>query len=594
LRLESGTESETGTWNLELEIQDKVVILLPIVDRELRVAARRKTTFWTRVVAAVLAISIFAGMQAMGALPRSFFANSGPALFGTMKWLSFLFACLAGVFLTSDCLSEEKREGTLGLLFLTDLRGYDVVLGKFISNSLQASYGLLAAFPVIALCLMMGGVSGAEFWRMVLIVCNTLFFSLNAGLLISSISREAVKAMNGTLLVCVTFVLGLPLADLVNADWEMANFSPLLSAASPGYLFVTAGPVVAKDFWLFLAIQHGAGWAFLVLSSVCAPRTWQDKTSSAGAQRQTFWRHWRYGGGQCRAALRHKLLAKNPLLWLALRDRWLRRLVWIVTFGALGLLGWSILRRGDFKTPLVVGYYLQPLLTLALKLWLALQASRFFVDAIRNGAMELVLVAPVSAGQIVHSQWTALWRTFLIPALVAVGLKIAGGVAMILEMQRSMAGVSSAPGFNFLQYQAVSLASSLINFIADLVALSWFGMWLGLTNRKTSVAVVKNVSFVLALPWLALMFVQGLVMGLLAFATGFGGGFGGLIWWLGPLVTTILNLAKDIFFIRWSIRKLTRNFPEIVTRDGSPARRRLPPPLPSVQPPSVIAGSPLA
>ena len=29
---------------------------------------------------------------------------------------------------TADSLSAEKREGTLGLLFLTDLRGYDVVL----------------------------------------------------------------------------------------------------------------------------------------------------------------------------------------------------------------------------------------------------------------------------------------------------------------------------------------------------------------------------------------------------------------------------------------------------------------------------------
>src|SRR5262249_679085 len=135
----------------------------------------------------------------------------GSVLFEILKWMSFPCVCLAGVFLTSDCLSEEKREGTLGLLFLTDLRGYDVVFGKLLANSLRAVFGLLAIFRVIGLTLLMGGVSAGEFWRMMLLLANTVFFSLALGVFISSISRDALKAMNGTLLVCLLFVLGLPL-----------------------------------------------------------------------------------------------------------------------------------------------------------------------------------------------------------------------------------------------------------------------------------------------------------------------------------------------------------------------------------------------
>ena len=67
-------------------------------------------------------------------------------------------------------MSEEKREGTLGLLFLTDLRGFDVVLGKLVACSLRGAYGLVAALPVIGLALLMGGVTGFELWRLALVL----------------------------------------------------------------------------------------------------------------------------------------------------------------------------------------------------------------------------------------------------------------------------------------------------------------------------------------------------------------------------------------------------------------------------------------
>ena len=70
--------------------------------------------------------------------------------------VAFGFALLSGLFLTSDCISEEKREGTLGLLFLTDLTGYDVVFGKLAATSLHVFYAMVAIFPVLAIPLLMG------------------------------------------------------------------------------------------------------------------------------------------------------------------------------------------------------------------------------------------------------------------------------------------------------------------------------------------------------------------------------------------------------------------------------------------------------
>src|SRR5207244_13589599 len=116
---------------------------------------------------------------------------------------------LAGVFLTADCLSEEKRDGTLGLLFLTDLRGYDVVLGKFVAMLVNALYGLLALLPIMAIPLLLGGVTGGEFWRRALTLIEALLVSLAAGIWISALVRVSQRAMGSALglLLCIVAVL---------------------------------------------------------------------------------------------------------------------------------------------------------------------------------------------------------------------------------------------------------------------------------------------------------------------------------------------------------------------------------------------------
>src|SRR6266567_1938766 len=103
---------------------------LPIVERELRVAARRKNTFWTRMAAALAAVLI-AGWALLTTGFFPFPVNAGQMMFSALSGLAFAYCLLGGILKTTDCLSEEKREGTLGLLFLTDLSGHDVVLGKW-------------------------------------------------------------------------------------------------------------------------------------------------------------------------------------------------------------------------------------------------------------------------------------------------------------------------------------------------------------------------------------------------------------------------------------------------------------------------------
>ena len=107
------------------------MIFLPIVE----VAARRSQIYRARFVMALIAI-IFCAWQLL-TFSQGMIApgSEGQSLFRTLSTLAFIYSLFVGTQVTADCLSAEKRDGTLGLLFLTDLKGYDVILGKLVARS---------------------------------------------------------------------------------------------------------------------------------------------------------------------------------------------------------------------------------------------------------------------------------------------------------------------------------------------------------------------------------------------------------------------------------------------------------------------------
>src|SRR5215471_2099926 len=235
------------------------VTFLPIVERELRVAARKRSTYWLRVVAVAIALVLGTGFMLISIAGGVGTAHLGGGLFATLTWLALVPAIFAGLFFTSDALSEEKREGTLGFLFLTDLRGYDVASGKLLATSLRGSFAMLAFFPVLAITQLMGGVTGGEFWKTTLALLNVLFFSLSAGLLVSALSRDSQKAMGGTLLLLIVLMAGGPVVDAFTNPGG-GSFLPRLSLLSPVYAFVEA-----SSQW-----GHPPFWLSMLMSSLCA------------------------------------------------------------------------------------------------------------------------------------------------------------------------------------------------------------------------------------------------------------------------------------------------------------------------------------
>src|SRR4051812_42024442 len=121
------------------------MIVFSVAARELSVASRRPRTFKMRVWFAVVAIAAMFWLVATSASIS--LADSGKRLFEALSNFAFIYALLAGMLFTSDSLTDEKRQNTLGLLFLTDLSGHDIVIGKLAATSVHAFYGMMAILP---------------------------------------------------------------------------------------------------------------------------------------------------------------------------------------------------------------------------------------------------------------------------------------------------------------------------------------------------------------------------------------------------------------------------------------------------------------
>ncbi|MDB6020283.1 MAG: family transporter protein, partial [Pedosphaera sp.] len=286
---------------------------LPIVDRELRVAARLTATYRNRSIIAGVVTFVAMVMFALGAFSTSP-SHVGSSMFWTLAYMALAFCLLEGVRKTADCLCEEKREGTLGLLFLTDLKGYDIVLGKLAAKSLSSIYGLLSVLPVLALSLLLGGITAGEYWRIVLALANILFFSLCAGMWVSCWSRDERQAMTASFMLVALWV-AVPLLIGWHSLYPLSPVYAFEAGAARAYLFAPG------DYWQSLGIAQGLSWAMLLWASLAVPHCWrEEKFNALSAQ---WWRRspkMRPHDALRRARRRAQMLDINPAYWLAGRN----------------------------------------------------------------------------------------------------------------------------------------------------------------------------------------------------------------------------------------------------------------------------------
>ena len=476
-----------------------MLTLLPVVDRELRVCARRSRTYWVRLAAAIAAITLCIWVCFWMAR-REAPTTTGRWLFSYLTVLAMGYALLVGPFITADCLSEEKREGTLGLLFLTDLRSFDVVLGKWLANSLNGLYGLLAVLPTLGIPLLLGGVTPGEYGRTALAVVNAILFSLTAGMFVSAISRDQAKAI----LTTMVFILGLSgllpgLETVLRTGFfkhQLASpiISSLFSPAYTAYLASDAGYRAGPNYyWISLGLVYAFAWALMLATAIVVPRTWQEAPEEKPVTRRWLWRLG-YTRGWRRTFRRR--LEKNPVFAVAARLRWPHFVFWsLLTLVAINVY-WLTYGYRLSSAAYQFHQYFSNALVFTNRVWLCVMSCRFWLEARRCGALELILTSPVPVKTILRGQWRALTLLFGGPVFIIALLH----VFYVEESIRQNASRSAIPAA-LIQMYAMSAARSFVNFFTDVFAIAWVGAWVSLSSRRPTFAILKTFALVILIPW---------------------------------------------------------------------------------------------
>jgi ABC-type transport system involved in multi-copper enzyme maturation permease subunit len=511
---------------------------LPIVERELRVAARRHSTFWMRLVLALAAIAI--GFFLYLAHAQMTPPTLGKEIFGGLGALALFYCLASGRRLTADCLSEEKREGTLGLLFLTDLKGYDVILGKLAATSVTGFYGLLAVLPVLAIPLLMGGVAHGEFWRAVLVLVDTFLFSLTVGVFASVLSRDTRQAMGINLLLLLALVAVPPAIACLIAYLEDSNqvIRPLLFSC-PAYSYYLCFDAnyrfAGQHFWISVGLIHALTWLLAALSSWMVPRSWQDRDSGKSEARWADrWRIWVYGNAAQRRALRTRLLQVNPFCWLASRARFKPAGVWFflgfVACWWLYMCAVMHLHWTEESLSMTTALFLNSVL----KLWIGIEACQRLAEEQKMGSLELVLSTPLNERAILRGQLLALRRQFLKPLALVIGVEI---VFMLAASRPSVLPAEEAAK------QAAFGVTGIVLLILDIVALTWVALLAALTAKSANRASASAISRVLLFPWIGFAAIAVIAGLWTAGGPGPGWKFYLYLWfWLGVLTDLALGL----------------------------------------------------
>jgi hypothetical protein len=234
----------------------------PLIERELRIALRKQRPVRQRV------------RMAAGCLAATLFILTQYSVTGAGKGLHLLL-CVAALYIVvrapnriSGIFAAERREQTLGLLFLSGLSAVEIFTSKVLSAALIVFTDLLAITPMLALPFLLGGISFDLFVATVVCWPTLLFFVLSVSLLASALTTDEGAA----LLIAVVLAIGICASSVIlwavlerghgsTATFWWLQFCP---AYAPWLVFKRAASGNSPEFWMNMA--SSLAWSILCLT----------------------------------------------------------------------------------------------------------------------------------------------------------------------------------------------------------------------------------------------------------------------------------------------------------------------------------------
>jgi len=498
---------------------------LPIIQRELTVASRRRETWALRLFfAGGLGLAYIAALF----VDRNSLRTQGPTALLFLAFAGFSLSIGAGPYLTADAISSEKREGTLGLLFLTPLNGLQLVLGKMVTHSLQVILAVLGAIPFLFLPLLLGGVTWGEIVRIVLVLLLTLLLSLALGIFWSTLAEEARTTGMGSIVSMLMLILVPWLGSFVRylasggtMSWNvMAAFSPaatLIQAFDSAYRSpggrIAFGFSGAGMFWMSAALQVLLAVAFIAFAGVRLTRSWRLDHQTIGTPKEPGTgtgtgdsvdkransvplRKRRFSRAQSR------LRRQQPLVWLAGRHldegRWVWALRWalVLFFGIMLVIAVTTSRwQQGFIAALFATFFLH----LISRLQLSWASIRWLQEDRRTGALELLLTTPITESEVVEAHHDSLRRAQRRILYILLGMNVILQVTVVCFWEHLH--MDNDAGHMF----TIFFVGGALVTLADFVTVRWLGLREGLRQPTPSKAASRVFVSLYAVAWAILV-----------------------------------------------------------------------------------------
>jgi len=401
--------------------------LWPLIERELRCSARHRFAWDLRIIGAGLLLLAFLYFN----LTAQTGSSSGGRLFSYLHLTLFILIWVLVPFLTADCLSRERREQTLGLLFLSEIKAGPIVAAKTFTHALKALTLWTAVVPILMLPIMSGGVGWREILLSLCINLGSMCLALGAGLLSSCSTESSSRAMILTAclsaLFCAAFSFGVPFVllqrmgllktVLKNISWRFLPESLVVVTDGGGAWSMPMGPKRTGQWVEGTAIS--AAGCVLILIFIILFAAWRIRHSWRGKALSPLM-NWLFRAF-CRPVLLQGVLKRwtrrslehNPVSWLQQRN-WTGRLIAWIWLGLVVLFCSGALMFPDLFEEVRIYRIMGILMVLVL----AIAATGSLRRERESGLLELLLVSPLGARSIVFGRLRGLWIQFLPGTLV--------------------------------------------------------------------------------------------------------------------------------------------------------------------------------
>ncbi len=446
----AGNVVQAGRWprvtSDEVEVARRCVVLGPIFQREWVTVPRRGSHYLTRTaylgglwVIAVTAWLATLGWSRTATLGET--ARLGTFLFQMLGYVQLALILFFSALSCASAISREKDRRTFILLLMTDLRDYEIVLGKIMGSLLPMIVFQSVAIPFLLLLVLLGGVGFEQVFQLCVVLFGTAIAAGSLGALVALWRERTFQSLALTVLILLLYLLLvrglgvlpaiLPSIDAERIESVQQSLEPFLAlaAVNDSLLYVETGfsPVYAFGFCML-------GWAvFLNLFGMWRLRVW-NPSGEPIIQREKVETPVEDESEEVSRTDMHaapgaaRPVRGNPILWREIFTRAYGRrplLVKLAYAVVLALICYSALAplvRGEPRVPFLAAYGLIPVGVLSLLLVTA-QATTSITSERDTGALDLLLVTDLSPQEFIFGKLLGIaynTKEYLIPPVLLV------------------------------------------------------------------------------------------------------------------------------------------------------------------------------